>query len=191
MKKTLRSFSILALLLLPAFSLSAQSSSGKKSGLTDKQSTYIMSLGLRGGYEGGLTFKYFFSPPKAMEILLSRGWGYGGFKLTGLYEIQKGLSPKGLDLYYGFGAHVGSYDGAYYGYYGYYGGGYYDRHGNWHPTGYRSHYTTIGIDGILGLEYQFTEFPLNVSLDIKPFIDLYDGAGHYLDGALSLRYVIK
>lgn len=167
--------------------------SGKsKSAATSRQTTFTTGLGLRGGFEGGITFKHFIKESAAIEVLLSRGWRYGGFRVTGLYEIQKPLPGiENLDWFFGGGVHIGFYDGTYYGYYGYYGTGYYDKHGNWHPTGYRDRYTTIGIDGILGLEYQFTEVPITLSLDIKPYFDFYGRGNHYGDGALSIRYVLK
>lgn len=183
--------------LLISMNCQAQNSDEKK-GKTDnttaseRNTSYTSAIGLRGGIEGGITFKHFVKSNVAVEGLLSRGWGYGGFRITGLYEMQKPLpNAKGLDWFWGVGAHVGFYDGAYYGYYGYYGSGYYDKNGNWHSTGYRSHYTTIGIDGIIGLEYQFPEFPIVVGVDAKPFIDLYGRGSHYGDGAFSIRYILK
>ncbi|HET6990524.1 MAG TPA: hypothetical protein VFJ43_04330 [Bacteroidia bacterium] len=169
-----------------------KTSKDNKNSSGGRQTTYTTAVGLRGGFEGGLTFKHFLSGSGAFEGILSRGWGWGGFRITGLYEMQKGLpNAKGLDWFWGVGAHIGFYDGAYYGYYGYYGGGYYDKHGYWHPTGYQDHYTAIGIDGILGLEYQFTEVPINLGLDIKPYFDIFGRGYHYLDAAFSIRYVVK
>lgn len=151
---------------------------------------YKTGIGLRLGYEAGLTVKHFVGK-NAIEGILSRGWGYGGFRLTGLYEFQNPIaSTPGLDWYVGFGAHIGAYNGNYYGYSAY-NGGYYDKHGNWHPSGYRQTYMVLGIDGILGLEYTFPDAPLNISLDIKPYVDLIGYGSHFIDGALSVRYAIK
>lgn len=153
---------------------------------------YKMSIGLRGGFEGGITFKYFMKTDGALELIGSRGWSYGGFRFTGLYEIHRPfVNVAGLMWFFGFGAHVGFYDGHYYGYYGYLGNGYYDKNGNWHATGYRSNYTTIGIDAIIGLEYKIEGIPFTIGLDIKPFVDIYGYGGHWGDGAFSIRYVIK
>ena len=165
---------------------------GSSSSSEGGQSGYKTGIGLRGGFEGGITLKHFIKSQRALEGILSRGWGYGGIRITGLYEIHKPFpGVKGLDWFYGLGAHIGFYNGSYYGYYGNRGGGYYDKNGKWHPTGYRDQYTTVGIDGILGLEYQFTEIPFSVGLDIKPYFDFVGRGDNFADGAFSIRYTIK
>ena len=109
-----------------------------------------------------------------------------------MYEIQKPLpNASGFSYFYGIGAHFGSYDGSYYGYYGYSGSGYYDKHGKWHPTGYKEHYTSLGIDLILGIEYKFSSVPFTLGLDIKPYWDFYGYSNHYYDEALSIRYTLN
>ncbi len=153
---------------------------------------YKASVGLRGGSESGITIKYFIKSDVALEGILSTNWGYGSKKITGLYEIHKPFpDAAGLDWFYGVGAHIGLYSGSYYGYYGYSGDGYYDNKGKWHSTGYKSNYTSIGIDGIIGLEYQFEEIPFTISLDAKPYIDIIGNSSRYMDYAFSLRYVFK
>jgi hypothetical protein len=153
---------------------------------------YKTSIGIRFGYEGGLTLKHFMKEKRAIEGIISAGWGGWGFRLTGLYEVHKNFpGVEGLDWYFGGGAHIGSYNNAYYGYYGYYNGGYYDNKGHWHSGGYRSRYMTVGIDGIIGLEYQFEDAPFSISLDFKPYVDIIGYSGRFGDGALSLRYTIK
>lgn len=158
----------------------------------EESSSYKTGLGLRGGFESGLTLKHFFASSKAIEAILSRGWGYGGLRLTGLFEYQKPFPDvQGLNWFVGIGAHIGSYNGGYYGYYGYYGTGYYDKHGNWHPTGYRNNYTTIGLDLIAGLEYQFATAPFTIGLDLKPYFDFVGNGNRYVDAAFSIRYILK
>lgn len=174
------------MILINAALIAQNASSGNSGG----EQGYQAGIGLRAGYEGGFTAKYFIKEKRALEGILSRGWGYSGGRITGLYEIHKPFfDAEGLDWFFGFGAHFGFFDGRYYGYYGYYNGGYYDKHGNWHPTGYRNYYPSIGIDGILGLEYQVTEIPITIGVDIKPWIDFYGRGSHFGDGALSIRYV--
>jgi hypothetical protein len=190
--KTILHLTIACCLGLSFTSLNAQTGKSTSTSLGDQ--SYKTGIGLRLGYESGLTIKHFVSANGALEGILSRGWGYGGFRITGLYEFQKAFANgKGLQWFAGIGAHIGFYNGNYYGYryYGYYGEGYYDKNGNWHPTGYRDHYTTVGIDGILGLEYVFADVPLSLSLDIKPYFDIIGRGDRFGDGALSIWYVIK
>jgi hypothetical protein len=193
MKKFLKNSAMIALLItaVPVNALAQQKE--KSAG-----GPYKTGIGGRIGFEGGLTLKHFVSGTGAIEGIITTGWFYRGFRIIGLYEYQKsfGAGAEGLSWFAGGGFHLGFYDNAYYGYgYGYgnyYGAyGYYDKHGNWHPVGYRSSYTSIGIDFIAGLEFVFPKAPLSISLDVKPFFDLYGRGSRYLDGALSVRYTIK
>lgn len=159
---------------------------------SEGESGYKTAIGIRAGGQSGITIKYFVKSNHAIEGIISTGWMYRSSRLTGLYEFHKPFpDAKGLDWFVGMGGHIGSYPGAYYGYYGYYNGGYYDKHGNWHPTGYRANYMALGIDAIFGLEYEFVGLPFTISLDVKPYVDLFGGGGDFLDGAVSFRYILK
>jgi hypothetical protein len=159
---------------------------------------YKTGLGVRGGYEGGITVKHFIKETAAIEGIFTTGYrnsiyGNRSLRITGLYEIQKPLpNADGFNYFYGIGAHVGSYSYYEYGYYGDNGSGYYDKHGKWHSGGsYKKNYISVGLDAILGLEYQFTELPFTVGVDVKPYFDIFNGRGSYFDLAFSLRYVFK
>ena len=127
---------------------------------------YRNGIGLRAGFNQGLTFKHFVSGKSALELLLATRWS--GFEITGLYEIHNSaFDINRLNWYYGAGAHVGFYGTNYDGGEG----------------------TYVGVDGILGLEYNFREAPINISLDWKPAFDF--GYNHFFadGGAISLRYI--
>jgi hypothetical protein len=134
---------------------------------------YNTGIGLRGGLYNGLTVKHFLSEKKAVEGLISSRWG--GFMVTGLLEFHNPIKElDGLHWYFGLGAHIGFWNG----YLG-------------HPVfDEKRSYTTIGIDFILGLEYNFADYPFNISLDYKPAYDLI-GVRHFWGdgGALSVRYI--
>lgn len=144
-------------------------------GLNVKAQDYDLAGGLRFGLGTGVTLKTSIGGDAMLEGILSfRSYG---FEITGLYEVHNAnvFGTPRLNWYYGGGAHIGSY------------------------RGYRSNpktdieYTTklsLGIDGILGIEYNFTEIPLNLSLDWKPQINLISNNGFWGDnGALSARYM--
>lgn len=148
---------------------------------TGYSQSYKNSVGIRGGYSSGITFKHFVSNDVAYEGILGDMW-YGGFKLTGL-RIKH--SPALLDLSNGFyfmsgyGFHVGA--------------AYYDKDEDFF---YYRHYDSgdyrpfIGIDGYLGLEYRIKEVPLVIGLDYKPFFEVAPGfAGiNLFDLGLSLKF---
>jgi hypothetical protein len=131
---------------------------------------YHTGIGLRGGYYYGLTLKHFISERSALEALLQSRWS--GFEITGLYEVHnQAFNVDRLKWYYGGGAHIGSYDGA--------------------NTGWGTgNYFIVGIDGILGIEYNFKEVPINLSLDWKPAFDFVGYSHFFYDGAaFSIRYI--
>jgi len=134
---------------------------------------YSTGIGVRGGLSNGLTVKHFIGGTTAIEGILATRWG--GFNITGLYEIHKAsaFDVEHLNWYYGLGAHVGFWSG---------------KDVGWADD--EKDYTVIGIDGIIGIEYNFQELPFNIGLDWKPAFNLTENTEFWGDGgALSLRYV--
>jgi hypothetical protein len=135
---------------------------------------YKTGIGLRGGFENGLTIKHFTREKSAMEFILASRWR--GFEITGLYEVHnQAFDAERLKWYYGVGGHVGFWNGNY-------------TYKYWGDQG--TTYTVVGIDGILGLEYSFSEAPINIGLDWKPAFNFVGYSGFWADGgALSIRYI--
>jgi hypothetical protein len=135
---------------------------------------YNTGIGLRGGWESGLTIKHFVGAKSAFEGILATRWR--GFEVTGLYEIHnQAFNVDRFKWYFGFGGHIGFWNGDYTYHY-------------WGEAG--TTYTVVGIDGILGLEYSFSEVPINLSLDWKPAFNFVGYSGWWADGgALSIRYI--
>ena len=135
---------------------------------------YNTGIGLRLGFNQGLTVKHFVGEKSAFEFLLATRWR--GFEITGLYEIHNGfVNAERLKWYFGFGGHIGFWNGDY-------------THHYWGEAG--TTYTVIGIDGILGLEYSFVEVPINIGLDWKPAFNIIGYSGFWADGgAFSIRYI--
>jgi hypothetical protein len=133
---------------------------------------YNTGIGFRGGLSNGLTVKHFISSNTALEGILSTRWQ--GFNITGLYEIHaQAFNTPRLNWYYGFGGHIGFWDG------------YKD-----HPWFNDGTYTIIGIDGIIGIEYNIEPIPFNISLDWKPGFNIIGYTGFWGDElALSIRYI--
>jgi len=132
---------------------------------------YNTGIGLRIGSSSGFTIKHFIKDKSAIEGLLTTRWH--GFDITGLYEIHnQAFDEDNLKWYYGFGAHLGFYDGD---------------NVEWGAPG--STYSVIGIDGIIGIEYSFTEAPVNIGLDLKPALNLIGYTGLWAEFGLSVRYI--
>jgi len=90
-------------------------------------------------------------------------WG-NRFGLGGLIEIHNKFDTPGLSWFYGGGVYVGFQDGD----------------------------TYFGPTGIVGLDYKFTNAPVNLSLDWKPELDILPKINFVPDAfALSIRFVLK
>jgi len=127
--------------------------------------SYQTALGVK-FYPGAVSLKHFVKTNQALE-----GLGYfwdKGFRITGLYEIHGNIKgAPGLKWYAGPGAHVGFYNNKY-------GGG-----------------TSIGIDGVVGLDYKVKSAPLNLSLDWQPSFEFGNKFGNGFSGnwgGFAIRY---
>jgi hypothetical protein len=152
---------LLALVILASFSLGASAQD------------YTTGIGVRTGYYNGLTVKQFLGGKSAVEGIVTTRWQ--GFNVTVLYELHRwsAFDVDRLNWYYGVGGHIGFWNGTY---------------TTWGVSG--TSYMVIGIDGILGIEYNFEEIPLNLSLDWKPAINLIGYSSFWVDGAaFSARYI--
>ena len=86
------------------------------------------------------------------------------FGVGGLYEIHQSVNSPGLKWFYGGGGYVG--------------------------IEHRSLY--FGPTGILGLDYKFSELPLNLSLDWKPELNIIPRIDFVPDAlALTARFTLQ
>jgi len=133
--------------------------------------SYDNAVGVRGGLYSGFTYKHFLTDTQAVEAILHSRWN--GWAAVGLLEYHTDIPDvDGLYWFYGYGAHVGFYD---------------DYYTGWYDDG--STYAVVGIDGIVGIEYQIPQAPITVGLDWKPYFNLI-GYTHFFGdgGALSVRF---
>jgi hypothetical protein len=133
-----------------------------------KAQDYNSAIGLRLGYPFGVTYKTFLNETGALDLFA--GTRYSGFTIGAMYQVHSPISDvAGLQWYWGGGVLAS--------FYSYYSG---------------ANDTSIGINGVVGLDYTFADAPFNLSLDIMPaflFGGFYDGFEIW--GGLSARYVIK
>ena len=131
---------------------------------------YKTGIGLRAGPYYGLTIKHFTGSKTALEGLLTR---WGGTDITILYEVHnQALDINRLNWYIGLGGHIGFWDGD-----------------HLHDATPGNH-TIFGLDGILGLEYNFPGAPINISVDWKPAFNIIGYTEFWpYGGAFSIRYI--
>jgi hypothetical protein len=162
MKKLILSFFIITSFLLISKRSSAQD--------------YKTAVGLKfGGYENGVSIKYFPLNDVALEGVL--GFREHGLVATGLYELhQQAFGVHGLRFYYGAGAHIGAI-----------GSGVYQRFNGDNET-YNKGQLLLGVDGVLGLEYVIPKSPVAISLDLNPRLELATGPFADIAPGLGLKY---
>ncbi|MEO6330338.1 MAG: hypothetical protein ABIO55_15495 [Ginsengibacter sp.] len=135
----------------------------QKSSSTNSAS-YKTAIGVK-FWPTAITLKHFIADKKALEFL---GYFYNaGARITGLYEFHGNINGvEGLKWYAGPGAHIALYD---------------NKHGG---------FTSVGIDGVIGLDYKFSDAPINLSVDYQPSIQLTDYYGdRYTSwGGIAIRY---
>lgn len=140
---------------------------------TVKAQDYKTAVGGRFGASSGITLKHFIKDDAALEGILA--FRFHGFNFTGLYEkhFPNAFRVDRLNWYVGAGGNIGIIERNNY---------------RWYDEKDDGSALLLGIDGIIGMEYNFEEVPLNISLDWKPMINL---TGVYFWGdefALSVRY---
>lgn len=129
------------------------------------------SIGLRGGLANGVSVRWFLTgDSEAVEgILTFRNYTSGGSALviTALYELYNyDFKSDQLRWYYGAGPHLAM--------------------GNTTAAGA---VFEIGVDGILGIEFQVNGGPISLSADWKPRVAVLGSSGLVSDeGAFTLRY---
>ena len=129
------------------------------------------AIGVRAGLYNGLTFKQYTGSQSAIELLLVTRWQ--GFNFTALAErYTSPFDEKNLRFFYGAGGHIGRYNNNR--------NPFYNRNGD---------YTILGVDGIVGLEYDFDAIPFNLSFDWKPSLNITPSTSFWYDEfALSFRF---
>lgn len=173
MKKVVLLFSLIAIIATQA---NAQK---KKSYQSSDPSNYETALGVRlNPWVVGFTIKHFIQGPHAIEGLVTTNHSHKtNVTFTGLYEYNWNIGVPELNMYAGGGAHVGFYDRRDYDWDRYIDKG-------------KGTYVSPGLDGIIGIEYTFKKIPLNISADLKPYVQ-FVGPTNYLGeeiGGVSARY---
>ena len=125
---------------------------------------YQQSAGLRLGAAGGLTYRRQFDSNLAGEVmLLSQNHGT---VFVFLVEKQKPailFDDLNMTFIYGLGAHIGAAS---------------NNCNNSDPYDYNHYYgynkMQLGIDGFASFEYMVPRYPIALSLECKPYFELFD-----------------
>ena len=151
------------LFLITGITLKIQAQSEKL--IQSENSPYQNAIGIKVWDGLGISYKHFFTEKGAIEAIAF--FSGHGFRSSGLYEFHFPISAEpGLRWFVGPGLHLGAYDKSH-------GDGLY-----------------FGIDGILGMEYNFQKIPLNLSIDWQPAVEFGNDRGFMGSwGGLAARYI--
>ncbi|MBC9931866.1 hypothetical protein [Chitinophaga qingshengii] len=172
MKKVVLFLSLFAL-------LAVQANAQKKKSYGNNVENYNTALGIRlNPWVVGFTIKHFIQGPHAIEGIVSTNHEHkANVTITGLYEYHWNIGRPELNMYAGGGAHIGFYDRRDYDWDRYVDKG-------------KGTYVSPGLDGIIGVEWTFKKIPLNLSADLKPYVQ-FVGPTNYIGeeiGGVSARF---
>ena len=125
------------------------------------------AAGVRAGYGVDLSYQHYLGDNFA-EFDLGFGFGRKGFVLTGLYDFII-ASAGSVNVYAGPGAQVGIYNKV-------------------NAEGNKYWGLDFGLAGQIGAEYQFSELPLNISLDWRPVFNFLGQRFGWDSLCLGIRY---
>jgi hypothetical protein len=126
--------------------------------------SYKTGIGIRTGETSGLTVKLNSRKGPSVEIIT--GIWSDWLSFTGVFEKNvPAFNIDGMRWYYGAGGHVAFQTDKFNT------GRYYDRGDDF----------ALGIDGIVGLEFKIPPIPFAISIDIKPFIEIYNNGDMFFD----------
>lgn len=123
---------------------------------TAQTSTYKTALGVRLSsspaiVSNSISLKHFLNESAAVEVLFSFG---DPLALGALYQVHKPFAAEGFQWFYGGGGYLGFVK-------------------TYNPVKDR-HETDphFGAQGVLGLDYKFSNAPINLSIDWKPELNI-------------------
>ena len=130
---------------------------------------YKNAAGLRLGKTDGLNYKRFLTEDGAIELMLGFGGYDDGMRIYATYQWHFQIPAEFTDnlyMYYGVGGHAGYINP-------YKDRRYYMKDSTIVSENGNKTYYTIGVDGVLGLEYRIYTVPMTVSMEVKPYFEYY------------------
>ena len=125
------------------------------------QDAYVQAAGIRVGPLTGISYKRFVTFAGTVEGILGYNFTNGRtYSLTGLYEQHFFLTYQ-LNAFAGAGLTLG---------------------------GNKDDFRLLG-EAIAGIEFTFSDFPLNFSLDYKPAFHIQESELFFNEFAFTIRYV--
>ena len=142
--------------------------------MTGYSQSYNSAIGIRGGFFNGITFKQFTSNSDAFELVASTH--HRGLLVAGMFQRHaNAFDAPGLFWYYGAGAHVGVYE---------------RQNTPWFKNE-SGNVSTLGVNGVFGIEYKIEEIPITIGVDLTPAFNIIGHTGFWLNSGITLRYILR
>jgi hypothetical protein len=137
--------------------------------------TISKAFGIRAGQTSGLVYH---APINEDRMIMSIfGPRDGGLVLTCLATTEHNFPmplPKNCHFYIGFGGHLGYFKDQP------------DPEDNYH----KRYLPSIGVDALAGFEYFLTIYPVSLSIDVKPYVNIL-GPYNFFSGLNDIGFSIK
>lgn len=132
-------------------------------GFTATAQPYNWGVGVRGGLvAGSFNARHYLSSSNAIDLGLNVGFGKtSSFGVSAAYEFTQPVIDNGFEFYYGLGASAGAFNGAV-------------RNADGVVVETHANFS-LGVFGVVGLEYAFPTVPLSLFMDYRPGIGLHLG----------------
>jgi len=140
---------------------------------------YKTAVGLKLGWGIGLNAKHFIGDNSDHAVEVALDFQKGGFIFNGYYEYHlEAFKADGLRWFFGGGPYIGIWD----------------KGSQWSKIedfGDKNKLFVSGIVAIMGIEYTFNNFPINVALDLQPRYNFIGSSQMWATGGITLRYTFK
>lgn len=153
--------------------------------LSSKSQQIEKSVGIRTGEYSGIVGRLVYNKNVGLEGVV--GWRNGGTVLSVKLSKIKPLDfywSEGFSWYYGFGTHFGYANTGKVNNFGYI--------NSW-DYNYQRNVFVAGIDGIIGIEYDFRTIPFSIGFETQPYVELFDVRYinmELIDFSFTIRYKI-
>ncbi|HKK67379.1 MAG TPA: hypothetical protein VJ946_04175 [Bacteroidales bacterium] len=135
------------------------------------------AIGLRLGMVQAVSYQHYFTHGFSAELIAGfYRWDPVAFAFA-QYQPGEFLNNEKLKLIFGLGGHTGQFEG-------YKNTAWFDSYDDQQVTHF-----IAGVDILLGINYDFEEFPVNLSFDVRPALNLHPDVVYWSGVALTGRYV--
>jgi hypothetical protein len=136
-------------------------------------------LGVRLGIIQGVSYQHYITDNMVLEAIGCLYRYDPALFVFGQYITPYIMPEPQLRFLFSAGVHVGYFEAC--------------KNIDWFPDSFdqQEKYLIPGVDLQFGIDYDFTEFPVNLTLDYRPAFNIAYHVGYWYGIALTVRYVFR